>query len=109
MIPYPSWEANTIGSDTIEGSLADNNATVISPLRISVDECDRLWVMDTGLYDIYGSSKQIAAPALVIFDLNTDKLIKRYTLPPSVIIGDPFFPSVVSFFLSVNISISISK
>lgn len=96
LFPYPSWEANTISADAIEGSLVDN-ATVVSPLRISVDECDRLWIMDTGLDDIYGSSKKIAPPALVIFDLNKDKLIKRYTLSPSVIKGNPFFPNVVSY------------
>lgn len=103
LIPYPSWEANTIDADPIEGSLADN-ATIISTIRISVDECDRLWVMDMGISDIDGSSKKIADPALVIFDLNPDKLIKRYTLPPSVIQGHPLFPNVVSYLL-VNISI----
>lgn len=112
LIPYPSWEANTIASDvstsdqtaagrvnaaqaTInEGPLQDN-ATIISTFRIQVDECDRLWVMDTGLADILGSPKQIAPPALVIFDLNTDRLIKRYTFKPSDSKAETFFANVI--------------
>lgn len=51
--------------------------------------------MDTGLADILGNPKQIAQPALVIFDLNTNKLIKRYTIPPEHIKDDTFFANVV--------------
>lgn len=112
LIPYPSWTANTIETDgfstaemtsdrknapkpvAVDGQLADNSS-IISTFRIIVDECDRLWVMDTGLADILGNPKQIAQPALVIFDLNTNKLIKRYTIPESHIKSDTFFANVV--------------
>lgn len=112
LIPYPSWEANTIESDggsaeTAAGranakkaSVSDkglaDNSTIISTFRIRVDECDRLWVMDTGLADILGSPKQIAPPALVIFDLKTDQLIKRYSFPPADSKPETFFANVVS-------------
>lgn len=52
--------------------------------------------MDTGLADILGSPKQIAPPALVIFDLKTDKLIRRYAFKESDIKSDTFFANVVS-------------
>lgn len=111
--PYPSWQANTIESEgsqpqefaagrtaakeaeAVNGPLADNSS-IISTFRIRVDECDRLWVMDTGLADILGNPKQIAPPALVIFDLNTNQLIRRYTFTPSDIKSDTFFANVVS-------------
>lgn len=111
--PYPNWQANTIESESsgsqqfaagraaakqaeaVNGVLADNSS-IISTFRIRVDECDRLWVMDTGLADILGNPKQIAPPALVIFDLNTDQLIRRYTFVPSDIKSDTFFANVVS-------------
>lgn len=113
LIPYPSWEANTIESDvstsdktaagrvnaaqaTVNDGPLQDNATIISTFRIQVDECDRLWVMDTGLADILGTPKQIAPPALVIFDLNTDKLIKRYTFTAGDIKPETFFANVVS-------------
>jgi len=110
--PYPSWDANTIESDgsqtpenvggrtdakkaeVVETALADNSS-IISTFRIRVDECDRLWVMDTGLADILGNPKQITPPALVIFDLNTDKLIRRYTFQPSDILEHTFFANVI--------------
>lgn len=72
-----------------------SNETIISTFRIRVDECDRLWVMDTGLADILGDPKQITPPALVIFDLTTDKLIRRYTFPESDSKEDTFFANVV--------------
>lgn len=110
--PFPSWEANSLESDgfstantaggrtnapkaaAVDGQLADNSS-IISTFRIRVDECDRLWVMDSGLADILGNPKQIAPPALVIFDLNTNKLIRRYIIPTSQIKSDTFFANVV--------------
>jgi len=112
LTPYPNWEANTIESDgtgsgetvkgradakkaeVVDGALADNSS-IISTFRVRVDECDRLWVMDTGLADILGNPKQIAPNALVIFDLNTDKLIRRYTFQPSDIKENTFFANVI--------------
>lgn len=118
-IPYPSWQANTVESDGFstaettsdrknapkavagDGQLTDNSS-IISTFRIAADECDRLWVMDTGLADILGNPKQIAEPALVIFDLNTDKLIKRYTIPATHIKSDTFFANVVRIIEFMN-------
>lgn len=112
LIPYPSWEANTLQSDgfstadtmggrtnapkatVVDSQLADNSS-IISTFRIRCDECDRLWVMDTGLADILGNPKQIAPPALVIFDLKTNQLIRRFTIPGSHIKDDTFFANVV--------------
>lgn len=49
--PYPSWQDNLIADDT--KALPSNNS-LISVFRVYVDPCDRLWVMDTGLADIFG-------------------------------------------------------
>ncbi|XP_034933720.1 protein yellow-like [Chelonus insularis] len=58
IIPYPNWGRNRIGN-------CDN---LVSVYRIKVDECGRLWVLDTGkLVD-----DQICPPKLLKFDLNTD-------------------------------------
>lgn len=112
--PYPSWQANTLPGkveapttgesvDRLHASKAEeshealaDNATIISTFRIRVDECDRLWVMDTGLADILGNPKQVAPSALVIFDLNTDTLIKRYSFPEDQSKEGTFFANVVS-------------
>ncbi|KAJ6649551.1 Protein yellow [Pseudolycoriella hygida] len=111
--PYPSWEANTLPdgvqsqSEATAGGRAAapkavqsnvgalSNSSIISTFRIRVDECDRLWVMDTGLADILGNPMQIMPPALVIFDLRTNELIRRYPLPDDHVKEDTFFANVI--------------
>lgn len=112
--PYPNWAANrlpieitnakathTAGGRTdaakptkVGGGLQDNS-TIISTFRVSIDNCNRLWVMDTGLTDILGSPNQITPPAIVIFDLETDQLLRRFTIPSDQIKEDTFFANVV--------------
>lgn len=43
-----------------------------------------------------GTPKLYAKPALLIFDLHTDQLIKRYTFEPTDLKEDSFFANVVS-------------
>lgn len=116
--PYPSWKANTLpadqddqvmrmptatgGHDNAPKAIVSNTtlldeSSIISTFRIRVDECDRLWVMDTGLSDILGNPKQLAPSGLVIFDLKTDQLIRRYSFSDSDSKEDTFFANVVSF------------
>lgn len=116
LIPYPDWPTNLIkidgenptdaASSTAEEAPAapgatttkqiNNSATIFSAFQIRVDECSRLWVMDTGLTDILGNQKQIAPPKLVIFDLKTDKLIRQSPLDENHIRRNSFFANVVS-------------
>lgn len=100
--PYPSWEANQIptrkdSEDQASGSpkLLEDNSTIISTFRVRADECDRLWVMDTGLADILGNPMQHATPSLAIFDLFSDKLIRRHYFPESLMKEDSFFANVI--------------
>lgn len=116
--PYPSWQANTLPADqddqernlptatgghdnapkaTVSNMTLQDQSAIISTFRIRVDECDRLWVMDTGLADILGNPKQLAPSGLVIFDLKTDQLIRRYSFSDSDSKEDTFFANVVSF------------
>lgn len=75
--------------------MLQDNTTIISTFRVRADECDRLWVMDTGLADILGNPAQHAAPSLAIFDLYTDKLIRRHYFPDALLKEDSFFANVV--------------
>ncbi|XP_058820449.1 protein yellow [Topomyia yanbarensis] len=101
--PYPSWEANQlpteIDAETATKSdgpkVLKDNTTIISTFRVRADECDRLWVMDTGLADILGNPVQHAAPSLALFDLYTDKLIRRHYFPDSLLKEDSFFANVI--------------
>lgn len=62
---------------------------------MQVDECDRLWVLDSGVTNIARKPTQSCPPALYIFDLRTDKLIKKYTLPQEQVKQDSLFTNIV--------------
>lgn len=68
----------------------------ISVFRIRADECDRLWVMDTGVSDIWGDYDVVAPPAIVIYDLKTNQLIRRFVIPDDNIKETTFFANIVS-------------
>ncbi|XP_058062875.1 protein yellow isoform X1 [Anopheles bellator] len=99
--PYPSWEENELptahahSESNDESKFLKNNASIISTFRVRADECDRLWVMDTGLANILGDAVQYAPPSLVLFDLYTDKLIRRHYFNSSLLKEDSFFANVI--------------
>lgn len=74
--------------------LADSD--IVSVFRIRADECDRLWMLDTGVADVWGNYDVVAPPAIVIFDLKTDRLIKRFVIPEENIKDTTFFANIVS-------------
>lgn len=92
LIPYPSWDDNSLETE-------HTLSTVISAYRLQVDKCDRLWVVDNGLENILENRIEILRPALVIFDLNENRLLRRYNLPYEQIkhnMVDTFFANIVS-------------
>lgn len=96
--PYPSWEANKVPNDKCndeKGCPLKDNSTIISTFRIQADKCDRLWVLDTGLADILGEGKQVTPNAIVIFDLKTDKLVRRFAIPKGHLKEDSFLANIV--------------
>ncbi|XP_059470371.1 protein yellow-like [Neocloeon triangulifer] len=76
--PYPNWEMNREG----------NCDGITSVYRVKVDECDRLWVLDTGLVNSLVDPKRICPPQVLTFDLKTDRVINRYRIPDSVLKSD---------------------
>lgn len=56
-----------------------------------------------------GKRNQMAAPSLVIFDLNTDQLLHRYFFKASDMKEDSFFANVVSIVLLFSVSLSTLK
>lgn len=68
LLPYPNWKwhATELGCDGL-----------ISVYRLAIDECDRLWVVDTGRV----SQKSVCPVKILIFDLETDRLIHKYVVP----------------------------
>ncbi|XP_021693794.1 major royal jelly protein 1 [Aedes aegypti] len=50
---------------------------IVSVFRTMIDECNRLWVVDTGKI----GDRRICLPKIVAFDLRTDQIIHQYQIP----------------------------
>ncbi|XP_014204947.1 major royal jelly protein 1-like [Copidosoma floridanum] len=60
--PYPDWSwYNTV--NPCDG--------IINVFRVATDQCNRLWVLDTGSIN----TKKVCQPKLLAFDLKNDKLV----------------------------------
>jgi len=86
--PYPDWTSHKIYEK-------DNSTKIVSTFRVRADECDRLWVLDTGLADILGKAEQITPPKILIYDLKTDKLVHQFLFDPSHVKDNSFFANIV--------------
>lgn len=77
--PYPSWQWHEL-------SRTSGQNVIVSPFRVRADGCGRLWVLDTGVSDIMGgAAMRVVHPTrMLVFDLNTDKLIRTIVFPQSV-------------------------
>jgi hypothetical protein len=71
LIPYPDWRSNTAG---------DCANSITTAYRIKVDECGRLWVLDTGTVGIGNTTTNPCPYAVNVFDLQTNTRIRRYEL-----------------------------
>ncbi|XP_063993882.1 major royal jelly protein 1-like [Diachasmimorpha longicaudata] len=75
--PYPNWEWNRLG----------NCSNIVSVYRVKVDDCGRLWVLDTGKL----KDEQICPPKLLVFNSLTSRLISVYRFPPDQVLHDSLF------------------
>uniref|UniRef100_A0A182SQV6 Protein yellow n=1 Tax=Anopheles maculatus TaxID=74869 RepID=A0A182SQV6_9DIPT len=71
LIPYPDWSSN------VAGDCANGLSTVY---RIKADKCGRLWALDTGTVGIGNTTQQLCPYALNIWDLKTNRRLRRYEL-----------------------------
>ncbi|XP_041976713.1 L-dopachrome tautomerase yellow-f2-like [Aricia agestis] len=92
--PYPSMADNLVPDAAEE---LPSNRSIISVFRVFVDVCDRLWVQDGGIADVFGARHQITNPSIAIFDLNTDQLIHRhfFTKTGNAFKENSFFGNIV--------------
>lgn len=100
--PAASTAPITAPTTAVDGSappstaIQQDKAAIISGFQIRVDQCGYLWVLDTGLVDILDNPKQIAPPALVIFDLTSNEVYRRAPFDQNVIRGNSIFANMVN-------------
>ncbi|KYQ52168.1 Protein yellow [Trachymyrmex zeteki] len=82
--PYPNWRWNK----------PENCESLTSVFRVQVDECNRLWVLDSGKTELATRSEQVCPPTIYIFDLLTDTLIRKYILPNEHVKQDSLYINI---------------
>ncbi|XP_072932016.1 dopaminechrome tautomerase-like [Epargyreus clarus] len=87
--PYPDWSFHKAFGDEM------NCTKLTSVFRISVDQCGRLWVLDSGQIDSQDSPKQLCPPSIILFDLHTDSLLARFEIPEQYVLQDSLFSNIV--------------
>nr|NP_001299494.1 uncharacterized protein LOC106126017 precursor [Papilio xuthus]BAM18225.1 yellow-f4 [Papilio xuthus] len=74
----------------------------ISVYRPRVDVCGRLWMVDTGHLEVPGERKQIQPPAIVVYDLKTDKQLFRYELKSTDLVNERSSAGLTSITIEVD-------
>ncbi|KAH8383760.1 hypothetical protein KR009_010399 [Drosophila setifemur] len=72
---YPDFALNQFNAS------AEN---LVSVYRTTVDDCQRLWFIDTGMLEYPNDRQQIRRPSIWIVDLATDRVLKRFEIPESI-------------------------
>lgn len=75
---------------------------LVSVFRMEVDKCGRLWVLDTGAINLASSVDQVCPVKLDIFDLKTDKHVRRFIIPNNQTTKDSLFTNIVVEILNDN-------
>lgn len=88
LIPYPNWEAH---GDPVR---PDCNK-LMSVYRLFVDECQRLWVIDSGVVNATIAINQVCPPKIVAFDLRTDRQLFAHQLPADQVKEDSLHSNII--------------
>ncbi|KAF5278603.1 hypothetical protein FQA39_LY00645 [Lamprigera yunnana] len=88
LLPYPNAEVNQLPS-------VDGEGILVSVYRTAVDSCNRLWMVDTGLLEYPGNTTRVHQSAVVVMDLITNQIIRRYELKESDMKTDTNLASII--------------
>lgn len=86
--PYPNWAAHT--------STTNPDCTrLLSVYRMAIDECGRLFVIDSGVVNALTNLQQLCPPKIVAFDLLTDEQVLLYQFPPDQVLQGSLHTNIV--------------
>jgi hypothetical protein len=74
LTPYPNWEEHTSPDNP-------DCTKLMSVYRVYIDECNRLWVIDSGIINALSNLNQVCLPKVVAFDLTTNRKLWSYEFP----------------------------
>lgn len=77
---YPEFRINQLHSD-----YHADLKRLVSVYRTTVDVCQRLWFVDTGMLEYPDNAMQVQRPQLWIIDLTRDRKIRTFEIPESIV------------------------
>lgn len=87
--PYPNWDAHT--------STTNPDCTrLLSVYRVTIDECGRLFVIDSGIINALTNLQQLCPPKIVAFDLTTDQQVLIYQFPADQVLQGSLLTNLVA-------------
>lgn len=90
MRPYPSWDWHANPE-----ALNPDCTRLMSVYRIWIDECERLWVLDSGIVNATIQINQVCPPKILVFDLRTDQPLFSYEFPSDQVKEDSLHSNLV--------------
>ncbi|ALC48066.1 yellow-h [Drosophila busckii] len=87
--PYPNWEAHS-------SPYNPDCTKLISVYRTAIDsQCNRLWLIDSGIVNATINLNQVCLPKIVVYDLDTDQMVVSFQLPSSQVKQDSLHSNIV--------------
>lgn len=87
--PYPSWSAHRMPTED-----DSTPPEIVSPYRVRADACGRLWVLDTGVDNVWDNATVLSKTKLLVYDLHNDNLLRTYIFPDDQVKEDSIFASL---------------
>ncbi|XP_023246289.1 protein yellow-like [Copidosoma floridanum] len=72
-----------------------NCSKLISVYRVRADKCNRLWVLDSGINTSIDDFTVACPPKILIFDLQTDRLVRIVSFPREAVRTNSLFTNLV--------------
>ncbi|CAO1422196.1 unnamed protein product [Diamesa serratosioi] len=88
---YPNWSHHTAGTKQYNCS----DIGLISVYRMKIDSCNRLWALDAGVSRSLEDFEVTCPPKILIYDLNTDQVVRRIDFPKEVIREESLFTNII--------------
>lgn len=88
---FPDWSYAVAGRKDFNCS----DLKLISVYRMKIDSCNRLWALDAGVSRSLEDYEITCPPKILVFDLSTNRVVRRIDFPSQVLRGESLFTNLV--------------
>lgn len=88
---FPNWSHHAAGLKQYNCS----DIGLVSVYRLKIDSCNRLWALDAGVSRSLEDFEVTCPPKILIYDLNTDQVVRRIDFPKEVVRKESLFTNII--------------